>query len=116
MGKLFRSIDVKIQYARIALNKINMPHIGDIVMYNNTECALIQGVRKPYWDLLPLTKENLAKPKREIYYSIHEQDFMMKPLWKRFFFSFKSTYHFYMGCWYSIDMMKTGRISFIQTY
>jgi hypothetical protein len=116
MKKFFRSLNVKLQYARVALRKINMPHLGDTVTYKDTECSLIQGVAKPRWDLLPLTKENLDKPKREIWRNVHENEFKMQPFIKRFRFSFMSTYRFYMTNWYSIDMNKRGRISFIQTY
>lgn len=116
MKRLFRSINVKLQYVRVALRKINMPHIGDLVMYKGIECTLIQGVAKPRWDLLPMTKENLAKDKRDIFRFIHEDEFEMQPLWKRAKFAFSSTYRFYMQNWYSIDMNQKGRIAFIQTY
>lgn len=116
MKKFIRSMSVKLQYALVALRKINMPHIGDLVDYNGEQCTLIQGVAKPRWDLLPMDKVNLDRPKRKIYNHVCESQFVMKPLYKRFGFSFMSTYKFYMDYWYSIDMCKSGRISFIQSY
>jgi len=116
MIKIFRSINVKLQYVRVALYKIRMPHLGDLVMHGEIECSLIQGRAKPYWDLIPMTKENLAKSKRDIIKRVHEDFFELKPLHKRFIFSFLHTYRFYMTSWYSIDMRKRGKISFIQTY
>ena len=103
---------VKTQYVKMALRKINKPKLGDTVYYNGIECSLIQGVANPFWDLLPLTKENLDKPKRDIYKRVHFNDFKMQPLHKRFKFSFLSTYNFLMGNWYSIDIRKTGGISY----
>jgi hypothetical protein len=113
MKQLFRSISVKLQYARVALRKINMPHLGDLVVYNGVKCTLIQGTQKPRWDLLPMTEENLAKSKREILKSIHEDDFKMQPFFKRAKFAFTSTYNFYMQSWYSIDINQKGTIIFI---
>lgn len=116
MKRLLRSIDVKLQYARVAFDKINMPHIGDLVVHKGIECTLIQGVKKPLWDLLPMTKENLAKETRDTFDGVHENDFKLQPLRKRFKFSFMSTYRFYMQNWYSIDMRQKGGIAFVQKY
>ena len=107
MLKFFRSLKIKAQYAKIALKKIKSPKLGDIVTYKNIECMLIQGVAAPLWDLLPMTEENLAKDQREIFKYVHEADFKLKPFIKRFNFSFKSTYDFYIRNWYDIDMKKS---------
>ncbi|MFW6225353.1 MAG: hypothetical protein ACOC3V_00175 [bacterium] len=108
-----RKIYVKLQYTKIALLKINNPHLGDVVIYNNTKCLLIQGVSKPYWNLLPLTKENLEKSTRETFKHVHENKFKLKPMYKRFISSFNFTYKFYMSYWYDIDINKSGKISYI---
>ncbi len=112
MEKIIRKINVKLQYIIKALKDINNSHLGDIVLYNNTKCCLIQGVQNPYWDLLPLIKENLSKTKREIYKHIHKDDFKLQPLYKRFNFSFMFTYNFLMKNWYNIDIKQTGNISY----
>ena len=112
MKKLFRKAHVKLQYIKKALCKINKPKLGDTVVHNNVKCSLIQGVNKPFWDLLPLTKENLDKQKRDIFKRVHEDDFKLKPFLKRFRFSFMTTYKFLMRSWYGIDCRKTGKISY----
>lgn len=113
MKRLFRSIIVKLQYVYIALRNINKPHLGDFVMYKGVECSLIQGVNNPYWDLLPMTDENLKKSKRDIYRHVHKKDFKLEPFWKRFALSFLYTYNFYMVNWYDIDIRNSGRIAYI---
>jgi hypothetical protein len=107
-----RKLQVKILYAIQALKCINNPHLGDKVKYKGIDCSLIQGVRNPYWNLLPLTEENLAKNKRDVYRDVHVNDFELQPLRKRFRFSFMFTYKFLMQNWYSIDIRKKGEISY----
>ncbi len=113
MKRLIRSIDVKLQYAMIALKAIRNPHLGDKVIYDGIECFLIQGVNSPKWDLLPNTKENMDLNHRVRFNGVHEDEFQLQPLWKRFRFSFMHTYTFYMRNWYQIDVNKTGKISFM---
>lgn len=110
--KLFRSLYIKTQYLKIAIKNIYKPKLGDIVRYNNEQCMLIQGVAAPLWDLMPISEENLNKEERVVYRKISEDDFKLKKTLKRLVFSLKSTYKFYMGYWYVIDLNKTGKISF----
>lgn len=104
MKKLFRKIYIRLQYIKISLQEINKPKLGDIVIYKNIKCSLIQGVSNPYWDLLPLTKKNLDKPNREIYEMVHLKKIKLRPIYKRFIFSFFSTYRFLMVYWYDVDV------------
>ncbi len=114
MKKIFRKIYVEFHYIKLSLLLINKPKIGATVFYKGIRCRLIQGRNNPFWDLMPTTKENLKKAKRDVYYSVHFSEFKMKPLRKRFFFSFNSTYGFLKGYWYEIDMRKSGPISFLR--
>ncbi len=99
-----KKLIVKIKYAIWAIERINSPHLGDIVKYKGEECSLIQGVKDPYWDLLPLTKENLAKHKRDIYRDIHYSSFELDKSLKRKWWVFKSSYQFKMQNWFLIDI------------
>jgi hypothetical protein len=101
-----RKLIVKIQYAIWAFQKINRPHIGDIVYFKGLQCTLIQGVSNPYWDLLPMTEENLAKEKRQIIKFIHRSDFELQKTFKRNLWAFKSSYKFQMQNWFLIDSSK----------
>lgn len=112
MRKLIRGLYCKYQYIKIALRDINKPKLGDIVYYNNIKCSLIQGAQDPYWDLMPLTEENLSKQKRDRYSRVYISDFKMESFYKRFKFSFMFTYNFYMEFWYSMDIRKVGKISY----
>ena len=59
---------------------------------------------KPYYIFeKDIEYNNLNKEKRDIYKSIHVNNFKMQPLWKRFKFSFISGYKFQMTCWYMVD-------------
>lgn len=98
-----RKILVKINYILWAFNKVKQPHLGDIVKYRGEECSLIQGVSNPYWDLLPMTKENLEKSKRNIYKHIHVSEFQIDKSMKRNWWAFKSSYKFKMQNWFLID-------------
>lgn len=99
-----KGIIIRLKYAIIALRLINRPHLGDIVFYNGERCGLIQGVRSPYWDLMPLSEENMARDKREIYKDVHETSFSLRPIYRRFLFSFRFTYQFMMTNWYKIEL------------
>lgn len=99
-----RKIELYIRYAFWALKRIRQPHLGDTVVYNGVECSLIQGVNNPKWNLLPLTKENLAKPKREIYENVHVNDFNMKHDLKSLLGRFKSDMNFQKSNWMNIDL------------
>lgn len=101
--KFLRRIEVKLNYAIWALKRINKPHLGDVVMYKNEKCSLIQGVSDPYWNLLPLNKENLAKSKRDIYKHIHVSEFKLEKSFRRYWWAFKTSYKFKMGYWFRID-------------
>jgi len=105
---ILRKIQVRTKYINYALKNINKPKLGSTVYYNGVECSLIQGVSNPYWKLMPLTKENLDKPKRDVHKRVHVSEFEMQPLYKRFRFSFMTTYKFLMGYWYSIDISQKG--------
>lgn len=114
--KLFRKFEVKIRYAIYALKQINRPHLGDIVVYEGKEHALIQGMNSPMWDLMCLDKENLKRPKRKIEKNVHEANFKLQPLYKRFVYSFMFSYKFQMNSWYLIDINKKGKISYNKNY
>lgn len=98
-----RKLIVKITYAIWALKRMKIPHLGDVVMYKNEKCSLIQGVANPYWDLLPLNDENLKKDKRDIYKHIHISEFRLSKSFKRNFWAFKSSYKFKIENWFLID-------------
>lgn len=98
-----RKIIVKINYAIWALKRVNKPHIGDFVLYKGVKCSLIQGVANPYWDLMPLTTENLEKPKRDVFNQVHVSEFELEKTIKRKLWAFKSSYRFKMQNWFSID-------------
>lgn len=98
-----RKLIVKINYAIWAFKRMNRPHLGDVVIYKGERCFLIQGVANPYWDLLPLSEENLAKPKRDIYRHVHISEFKMDNSIKRKVWAFKESYKFKMQNWFSID-------------
>lgn len=101
--KVLRKIEVRINYAMWALKRMPTPHLGDVVMYKNEKCSLIQGVNNPYWNLLPLNNENLSKDIREIHKHVHVSEFKLEKTFKRNWWAFKSSYKFKMGYWYSID-------------
>jgi len=101
--KQLRNLEVKINYALWAWKRMKQPHLGDVVTYRGEECSLIQGVSNPYWDLLPMTKENLDKPKREIYKRIHSSEFQLDKSFKRNWWAFKSSYQFKMQSWFLND-------------
>jgi len=112
MKKMIRKIEVRIRYIIYALKTIGNPHLMEKVTYKGEKCSLIQGVNNPYWDLLPLSPENLAKDHRYIYHNIHISEFKLQPFIKRFWFVFKSSYRFAMGYWYSIDIQRNGKCMF----
>lgn len=103
LKKKMKKIKVKLSYVLWALKRIQQPHLGDVVIYKNCNCSLIQGIASPYWDLMPLTKENLDKPKRDIYKRIHESEFKLDKSFKRKWWAFKSSYQFKMDNWFIID-------------
>ena len=107
-----RKIRVRVMYIIYSIKNINKLKLGDSVMYKNERCSVIQGVSNPYWDLLPMSKENLDKPKRDIHKRVHQDNFIMQPLRNRFRFSFLSTYNFLMSNWYYIDVRKKGSMSY----
>lgn len=103
--KIIIGIYVRLIYAYWALKCIRQPHLGDKVFYWRRWHFLTQGVNKPYWDLWqPAT--------RTMEHSIHESKFKLQPLYRRFWFSFKYTYRFYMQSWYRIDVMNRGKFRF----
>lgn len=97
--KIIICIYVRLIYAIRALQQINRPHLGDIVTYKGEKYQLYQGVRAPYWDMVRI--EGIYRITAS---SIHESKFQMQPLYRRFWFSFRFTYRFYMGSWYGIDV------------
>jgi hypothetical protein len=101
--KTIKGFLVRLKYIYRALKEINSPHLGDVVTYKNTPCFLIQGVRAPYWDLMPLSEMD-KRNHRTRWNDVHEQHFKLDPIYKRFWFSFRFTYDFYMRSWYSIDI------------
>ena len=103
-----KKLRIKLIYVIRALRAINRPHLGDKVIYDGIECILIQGVASPYWDMIPLTKENLSLNRRVRFNRIHEKDFKLEPIWKRFGFSFRHTYRFYMRNWFDIDLRNSA--------
>jgi hypothetical protein len=101
--KHFKGLLIKLKYAYRALKAINRPHLGDVVIYKNVPCFLIQGVRAPYWDLLPLSEMD-KQNSRTRWNGVHEDLFQLEPLHKRFKQSFMFTYDFYMKNWYQIEI------------
>ena len=98
-----RKIIVKIKYAIWAFKKINKPHIGDVVVYESQKCFLIQGVSNPYWNLIPISNENLNKPKRDIFRRVHIGEFCLNKSFKRKMWAFKQSYKFRIDNWLLID-------------
>jgi len=111
MKAFFVKIWIRIQYAIIALKVINKVKLMEHVFYQGNTCLLIQGVASPYYDLLPQTDENLKKEKRFVHRQVHVSKFKRKPLYRRFRFSFMSTYNFYMKSWYSSDWRR-GNVAY----
>lgn len=101
----FIGLYVRLIYVYRTLKAIRRPHLGDIVYYQGKRCELLQGVAAPYWDLW------CEKEKIRIN-AVNEKIFKLQPLWRRFFFSFRFTYRFFMGYWYSIDVNNRGRFIF----
>lgn len=102
--KVLIGLYVKLVFAFRALKAINSPHLGDVVMYKGKRHVLNQGVNNPYWDLIDLSPDNIAKPIRDVEKQIHVSQFKLQPLYRRFRFSFMFTYKFLMGYWYSIEL------------
>jgi hypothetical protein len=101
--KNIRPFEVKIRYVLWSLSRINKPKIGEVVYYDGQIGMLIQGVKNPYWDIY-FSDENDCN--NFTIKHIHVKDFKMRPLWKRFKFSFQTSYDFQIGYWYSIDVYK----------
>lgn len=99
-----RKVIVLISYIIYAFKRIPKPHIGDVVKYNGINCMLIQGVANPYWDLLPMTQENMGRDTREIYRRVHVTKFHLDKSLKRKIWAFKASMKFKMQNWYSIDV------------
>ena len=99
-----RCLVVRLKYLIWAYKRINDLHLGDIVLYKNEKCLLIQGVANPFWDLLPFNDENLKKEIRTVYKNINCNDFTLDRTFKRNFFAFKSSFLFQMLNWYKIDI------------
>lgn len=119
--KNIRALVVRLMYVMYALKNINKPHLGDVVTYKGLQCMLIQGVQNPFWDLwyegTPIAIRDVDQvlgddETKERLNHIHKDDFKLQPLWKRFKFSFLSSYEFQMSNWYSIDVQKSGKISY----
>lgn len=106
MKKKIVGLYVRLIYAKRSIKAINQPKIGDVVTYMGQQCRLIQGVNNPYWNLLPLNEENLAKSRRDIIEYVHRTDFKLQPFYKRALWAFKSRYSFFMTYWYTIDVNK----------
>jgi hypothetical protein len=104
--KFFYGTPQWAKYVWYSLKVIKSPKIGDQVTHKGEDCILIQGVQNPYWDLLPTRKDNLDKPKREVYKSVHEDDYQLQPMWRRFKFSFMSRYRWYMMNHFDSAVMK----------
>lgn len=101
--KILIGLYVRLIYIKRALKQIRKPHLGDVVDYNGERCFLNQGVNAPYWDLIWFDG---FESSANVCSSIHESKFKLQPLWRRFFFSLRFTYRFYMGYWYGIDVQK----------
>lgn len=101
-----RKIELYVRYFVWAIKRIGLPHLGDTVIYNGVECSLIQGVNNPKWNLLPLTEENLAKSKRDVYRNIHINEFKLKHDFKSLVGRFKSDIKFQKDNWMHIDLNK----------
>lgn len=113
--EIFRKLEVRIRYAIWALGKINSLHLGEIVEYNGVKCSVINGVSAPRWKLLPLTDENLARDKREIWDYVHQDEMIISKSFKSKLFRYRQSYSFQMCSWYSIDYRTPmfSRISFL---
>lgn len=95
---------VRLVYLYRALKQIRQPHLGDKVTYKGQKWFLNQGVCAPYWDLVSFGEESLGGMRTICANSVHEGQFKLQPLYRRFWFSFRFTYRFYMQSWYSIDV------------
>jgi hypothetical protein len=100
--KKIRPIEVKMCYVLWALKRINKPKIGEIVYHKGRVGVLLQGVKAPYWDIY--FSEGNELNNFTIVKHIHENDFRLKPLWRRFKTSFETSYNFQIGYWYTIDI------------
>lgn len=90
-------------YAKRALIKINDLKLGDVVYYKGCRYLAIDGAADPFWSI------HNGQGRRDY---IHKSELKMEPLIKRFWFSFKSTFKYYMGYWYQIDVAKNGKFMF----
>lgn len=111
-----RKLIVKIQYLYHSIRVMNKIHLGDIVVYQNEDCIVTQGVNNPKWDIMPLNETNWNKEKRDVFRNIHQDNFKLKKSIGRYFRVIKQTYNFYKGYWYLIDTTRKpvfSRISFI---
>jgi hypothetical protein len=95
--KAYACVCVRLVYIFRALKQINQPHLGDVAYYQGFKYHLIQGVAAPYWDLFDMKARIRVN-------SIHVSKFRLQPLWRRFFFSFRFTYRFYIRYWFDIDV------------
>jgi hypothetical protein len=95
---------VRATFFLAAIRVIFKPKLGDFVRFDGELCRLIQGVRNPYWDLLPLDEENLKKSVRKIYRSVHVSDFKITQNPARLWFSYQQRWNFFMSNWYDINV------------
>lgn len=78
---------------RLSLRWIRSLNLGDIVIHEGREWMLVQGVRRPYWDLArPCSRKD----------GVHEKDFKKVKSISNYWRSFRSGYKFYMTNWLSI--------------
>lgn len=103
----FIGLYVRATYCRRAIRDISKLKLGDSVSYDGNEWFTYQGVADPYWKITRLSEHG-----NRLVLSIHKDHLQMQPLWRRFSFSFMSTYRFFMSNWYQIDVKNKGRFIF----
>lgn len=98
-----RKLIVKILYMIYAFKRINIPHLGDVVIYGGIKCVINQGVASPYFDLSVLDGTN----SRIRINNVHESQFKLaKPICGRIM-RFIESYKFKMNYWFYIDVRES---------
>jgi len=86
----------RLYIAWLSLRWIPSLNLGDLVIFGGREWVLVQGVRRPYWDLAN------GDEKR----TVHEGNIRKVRRISNYWRSFRSGYRFYMVNWYGIWIME----------
>ena len=103
-----RGVIVWVQYLLWAIKRINEPHLGDMVVYQDKKYFLTQGVMKPYWDMVELNGGSSLK-------RVHEDDFKLCNPIQGYYQRLVTSIRFQLSSWYFIDTQNKGlfkRISY----